>query len=160
MKKLPVKQELFVHEYAIDRNATQAAIRAGYSKKTAYSQGQRLLKNVEILRRIMEIIEKITDQCDVDSLYVLRQAKKLHERCMQEVSPVMVGVGRDRRQLTDDDENPVFEFNASGAAKGLELIGKHVDVQAFKEQMEIKVDGTLVEKLNAAAARSVVGVAA
>lgn len=42
------RQTRFVEEYAIDHNATQAAIRSGYSPKTAYSQGQRLLKHVEI----------------------------------------------------------------------------------------------------------------
>jgi len=49
------KQTLFVLEYMIDFNATQAAIRAGYSKETAYSIGQRLLKNVEIKRQIEEL---------------------------------------------------------------------------------------------------------
>ena len=42
------KQEIFVREYAIDLNATQAAIRAGYSEKTAYSIGQENLKKPEI----------------------------------------------------------------------------------------------------------------
>ena len=46
------KQARFVEEYLIDLNATQAAIRAGYSNKTAYSQGQRLLKKVEIAAAI------------------------------------------------------------------------------------------------------------
>lgn len=45
---LTPKQAAFVREYLIDLNATQAAIRAGYSEKTAYSQGQRLLKNAEV----------------------------------------------------------------------------------------------------------------
>lgn len=48
MDKLTAKQQRFVEEYLIDLNATQAAIRAGYSEKTAASQGQRLLNNVEI----------------------------------------------------------------------------------------------------------------
>ena len=47
-------QQLFCDEYLIDLNATQAAIRAGYSEKTAYSQGQRLLKNVEIQKQIQK----------------------------------------------------------------------------------------------------------
>ena len=47
-QQLNEKQLAFVREYAIDSNATQAAIRAGYSEKTAYSQGSRLLKNVEV----------------------------------------------------------------------------------------------------------------
>ncbi len=49
---LTPKQARFVEEYLIDLNATQAANRAGYSKKTAYSQGQRLLKKVEVAAAI------------------------------------------------------------------------------------------------------------
>lgn len=56
------RQQLFCEEYLKDMNATQAAIRAGYSEKTAYSQGQRLLKNVEIKNRLKEIREKIQDE--------------------------------------------------------------------------------------------------
>ena len=44
--KLNEKQKMFCEEYIIDLNATQSAIRAGYSEKTAYSIGQRLLKKV------------------------------------------------------------------------------------------------------------------
>ena len=47
-KKLTTKQQRFVEEYCVDWNCTQAAIRAGYSEDTAYSQGSRLLKNVEV----------------------------------------------------------------------------------------------------------------
>jgi phage terminase small subunit len=48
------KQQRFAEEYLIDSNATQAAIRAGYSAKTAYSQGQRLLSHVEVRRAIQK----------------------------------------------------------------------------------------------------------
>ena len=48
MPKLTEKQKKFVDEYLIDLNATQAAMRAGYSEKTARSIGQRLLTNVDI----------------------------------------------------------------------------------------------------------------
>ena len=46
------KQERFAAEYLIDLNATQAAIRAGYSAKTAYSQGERLLRHVEVAQAV------------------------------------------------------------------------------------------------------------
>ena len=46
------KQQLFILEYQKDFNATQAAVRAGYSAKTAYSQGQRLLKSPEIRKAL------------------------------------------------------------------------------------------------------------
>lgn len=51
-KALTPKQRLFVHEYLVDLNATQAAIRAGYSKKTADTQGPRLLGNVGVRKAI------------------------------------------------------------------------------------------------------------
>jgi phage terminase small subunit len=48
------RQQKFADEYLIDLNATQAAIRAGYSKKTAYSLGNQLLKNLEVKKYISE----------------------------------------------------------------------------------------------------------
>ena len=48
------KQQRFIEEYLVDLNATQSAIRAGYSKKTAYAKGHRLLKNAEIQERIAQ----------------------------------------------------------------------------------------------------------
>ena len=54
MTSLTPKQARFVEEYLVDLNATQAAIRAGYSAKTAYSQGQRLLSHVEVRRAIQK----------------------------------------------------------------------------------------------------------
>ncbi len=51
---LTPRQARFVEEYLLDLNATQAAIRAGYSKKTAYSQGERLLRNVEVAAAVAE----------------------------------------------------------------------------------------------------------
>jgi phage terminase small subunit len=57
--KLNFRQQAFAREYMVDLNATQAAIRAGYSKKTAYSQGQRLLKHVEIKAYIDKQLEEM-----------------------------------------------------------------------------------------------------
>lgn len=51
---LTPKQQAFCDNYIVSHNATEAAIKAGYSKKTAYSQGQRLLKNVEIKKYLQE----------------------------------------------------------------------------------------------------------
>lgn len=58
------KQELFISEYLIDFNATQAAIRAGYSKKTAYSQGNRLLKKAEVSREIEARLDHVAMTAD------------------------------------------------------------------------------------------------
>lgn len=55
---LTSKQQRFCQEYLVDLNATKAAERAGYSMKTARSQGQRLLTNVDIQKTIQQAIEK------------------------------------------------------------------------------------------------------
>ena len=59
------KKMMFVAEYAVDYNATQAAIRAGYSEHTAYSQGSRLLKDVEVRTAIDKQRVHHADRVDV-----------------------------------------------------------------------------------------------
>lgn len=61
---LSSRQERFIQEYLIDANATQAATRAGYSRKTAYSQGQRLLKHVEVCARIEAVGQRLSERAE------------------------------------------------------------------------------------------------
>lgn len=142
------KQEMFCREYLIDLNATQAAIRAGYSERTANEQGSQLLSKLSIRDRISELIQERNERNQVDADYVLRQAVKVHKRCMQEVRPKTLK----GEQVYDENLNAVYEFNASGALKALELIGKHVDVQAFRENVSMKTDSDIdkvaISKLN------------
>lgn len=126
------KQQRFVEEYLVDLNATQSAIRAGYSPDTAGAIGHENLSKPEIIRGIAEAKAERSEATKIDAAYVLRQAVKLHERCMQEVKPVRDMKGQ---QVMDDDGNAVFAFNTTGAAKALELIGKHIDVSAFEERV-------------------------
>jgi phage terminase small subunit len=59
--QLTPKQERFCQEYIIDLNATQAAIRVGYSEKTAQQQSSRLLLNVVIQNRIKELLSEVKE---------------------------------------------------------------------------------------------------
>ena len=59
------KQQLFIEEYLIDLNATQAAIRAGYSEKTAGQSGERTLKNVEVGAAITAALEARSERTEV-----------------------------------------------------------------------------------------------
>ena len=68
---MTARQKAFVQEYLIDLNATQAAIRAGYSPRTAHSTGPRLLENVEVKRAIFEQMERIRTQRTADAQEVL-----------------------------------------------------------------------------------------
>lgn len=131
MAKLTDKQELFAREFIKDLNATQAAIRAGYSERSSRNQGARMMANDDILRRIAELKSDRSERTQIDADYVLRQAVKLHERCMQEVEPIT-----DRRgeEIKDEQGKTIFGFDAKGAVAALKLIGEHVTVQAFKQQ--------------------------
>jgi len=132
------KQEMFCREYLIDLNATQAAIRAGYSDGSARNQAHRLMTNDDILQRIAELNQDRLKRTNIDADYVLRQAVKLHERCMQEVEPLT-----DRRgeEITDEQGRTVYGFDAKGAVASLKLIGDHITVQAFKQQNSTEITG-------------------
>lgn len=70
---LNARQINFANQYCVDFNATQAAIRAGYSEKTSGAQGHDLLKNPEIAGRIEERKEELAAAALVDGAWVLRQ---------------------------------------------------------------------------------------
>lgn len=128
MAKLTDKQEAFCIEYMIDLNATRAAKRAGYSEKTAKDIGCQNLAKLNIQERIAELMQARNEKTQIDAEWVLNQAVKVHERCMQG-EPIIDREGG----FTGE-----WKFEHAGANKSLELIGKHVDVQAFKERVEHK----------------------
>lgn len=74
---LTLQQQKFAREYLKDRNATNAAVRAGYSKKTAYAQGSRLLKTVEIQQLVQQAGEKTLKKLDVTVERVLQERARL-----------------------------------------------------------------------------------
>lgn len=135
------KQERFCQEYLVDLNGTQAAIRAGYSEKTAGQQGERLLRNVEIAATIRAVMDERAERTKITSDYVLSSLQEVAERCMQR-SPVMVGNGKERQQAIDEEGRHVWEFNAMGANKSLELLGKHLAL--FTERVELQAAGSVV----------------
>lgn len=76
-KELTDKQQAFCREYIKDFNATQAAKRAGYSEKTAYSQGQRLLKKAEAKAEIIGLLAEIKAVDTVEVAEIIAELRKL-----------------------------------------------------------------------------------
>jgi phage terminase small subunit len=74
---LTEQQERFVQEYLVDMNATKAAERAGYSQKTAYAQGFRLLKHAEVAQRLRILQEKRAARVEITADRVLEELKEL-----------------------------------------------------------------------------------
>jgi phage terminase small subunit len=88
------KQEAFAREYAIDKNATQAAIRAGYSAKTAYSAGQRLLTNVEIRAAIERTFAASAEKIELTVASVSAKLLGLSEKAEKMEGPSALNVAR------------------------------------------------------------------
>ena len=137
MANLTPKQQRFVDEYLIDLNATQAAIRSGYSEKTARKIGSENLTKLDIQEAIQEARSKLSERTEITQDYVLTNIKKVVERCMQQEavqardgSPLLV-------EGPEGDLACLFEFKETGALKGLELLGKHLGM--FKEKIEHSV---------------------
>ncbi len=74
---LTPKQAAFVAEFLIDRNATQAAIRAGYSRKTANEQGARLLANVSVRAAIDSVQNDLAHRAGITAEQVMRERRRI-----------------------------------------------------------------------------------
>ena len=151
-RKLTARQERFVDEYLIDLNATQAAIRAGYSAKSAHVEGSRLLTNARVGAAIAAAKQERSEATKIDAEWVLRQAVALYQRCVQEIKPALHP--KTRRQMTDEDGRPLFTFNAAVAARALELVGKHCDVGAFEERVKHDASAEMIKALQAGRRRA------
>lgn len=158
------KREDFCQQFIIDKNATQAAIRAKYSKKTAYSQGQRLLKNVDVQKRIAELQEEQIRRVQIDADYVLNRLTEIDNLDILDIltddlrdfRPLtdwpeawrksISGVDMQRLRSRDDDEDietTISKIKWPDKTKNLEMIGKHVSVKAWDNKHEHGVDSEL-----------------
>ena len=165
MTKLTEKQQSFVEEYLKDLNATQAAIRAGYSKRTAYRQGADLLQKTSVADAIQKAKQKRIERNEIDADYVLKRLVEIDQLDVLDIldanlesfKPIsewpkawrqsitgldlkkMIQYGKD----SEDDEVSILQkVKWPDKVKNLELLGKHVDVQAFKEKVDIEATQT------------------
>jgi phage terminase small subunit len=118
-RKLTPKQQLVVNQLLINPSLKKCAEVTGLS----YDYIRELHTKTNILEVLDERRQRVAEKAEVDAAWVLRQLDALFHRCMQH-TPVL-----------DKDGNPtgVYRFDSAGAARALELIGKHKAVNAFKE---------------------------
>ena len=172
MAKLTKKQELFVKEYLIDLNATQAAIRAGYSKKTSYSIGEENLKKPVIAAAIQEAMNNRATRIEITADRVLEEIAKLaffdpRKFFNSDGSPIpiqsldddtamalsgidvleeYVGTGKDRVFI-----GYTKKFKLADKKASLELLGKHLKL--FTDKVEIDLSESLAEAITKAKQR-------
>ncbi|MBF7690686.1 terminase small subunit [Acinetobacter pollinis] len=134
MANLTPKQQRFVDEYLIDLNATQAAIRAGYSEKTAQEIGSENLSKPMVAKAIAEAQNQRSGRTEVTQDYVLRTIVETIERC-QQIRPVLDRKGEHVLIEAEDGElKAAYTFDATNVLKGADLLGKHLGM--FKDKVE------------------------
>jgi len=160
--KLTPKQDAFCQEYLIDLNATQAAIRAGYSVKTAGRTASENLSKPDIQGRIIELKNKRSERTEINADYVLQRHREIDELDIVEIIKSDMSGFRPlgewpkawRISISAIDISELFDYQDGkkelaglikkikwpDKVKNLELLGKHVDVQAYKEKIDLDAD--------------------
>ena len=156
MAKLTEKQQRFVDEYLIDLNATQAAIRAGYSAKTANEQGCQLLAKLSIQSEISQKMAERSRRTGVNQDRVVLELAKL---AFVKMTDVVSGLGDFRGVVSEDDvaciesvkykssesENGSSierEVKLSSKLKALELLGKPRGM--WNDQLDVSLNVPVV----------------
>lgn len=150
MAKLTEKQKRFCDEYLIDLNATQAAIRAGYSDKYANTNASKLLQNTTIKEYIDNRLEEIQSDKTADAQEVMEYLTSVMRREKNEFIVVTC-----KERVSDYDENgkkriiekempEVVEIPAklSDANKAAELLGKRY--RLFVDKVEADVNQVVI----------------
>lgn len=141
------KQKLFVEEYLIDLNATQAAIRAGYSPETAQEQGSRLLSNVMVKTEIDKAMAERSRRTGVNADRVIMELAKIafvnaadvidHKTATVKdgASPDDTAAIQSVKVKTFGEDGLEREIKMADKLKALELLGKHLGM--FKDKLEL-----------------------
>lgn len=131
--RMTEKQRRFCDEYLRDCNAAQAAIRAGYSKKTAKQIGQKLLTKIDLRAYVDAQLEKIRSEKIADA-----------QEVMEYLTSVMRGEHTEQTlQLAGDGVQQISEIKVAARErlKAAELLGKRYAL--FTEKIEGDIDGKL-----------------
>lgn len=134
-KKMTAKQKRFCDEYLIDLNATQAAIRAGYSKKTAYSIGEENLKKPELKKYIDSRMAEKESELIADQDEVLQYLTSVMRKKTK--SSVLA---RDETGAERVIEKPPDEKESLKAA---ELLGRRYGLYADRVEQKVDMDLTI-----------------
>lgn len=165
--ELNEKQKIFCMEYIKDLNATQAAIRAGYSEKAAGEHASRLLRDVRVSGYVDSLKRARSEECRIDAKWLLKRLAMIADFNINKFLTVgSNGLAYyDFSNATDDDWYCISEYTSDQINKGsaqepvevdrvrlktmdrmkaLEMIGKHIDVKAFDGAADVDEDAQRV----------------
>lgn len=167
-KPITAMQEAYAQEYTkCPENQTQAAINAGFSPNTAAVKASVMMRDERIQKRIAELMEERNKRLRVSADYVLLRLVEIDQMDVIDIlnddgtlKPIREWPKIWRTTLSGFDlsstimnmdetsiETILKKIKWPDKVKNLELIGKHVDVNAFRERLEIDVKMTIAEKM-------------
>ncbi|ECK4168323.1 terminase small subunit [Salmonella enterica] len=168
-KPLTAMQEAYAQEYTkCPENQTQAAINAGFSPNTAAVKASVMMRDERIQKRIAELMEERNKRLRVSADYVLLRLVEMDQMDVidilnddMSIKPVSEWPKVWRQYLTGFELADMFEGRGDekelvgilkkikwpDKVKNLELIGKHVDVNAFKERLEVSGTVTIADRM-------------
>lgn len=171
---LTPKQQRFVAEYLVDLNATQAAIRCGYSAKTAKQQGSRLLTNADIAAAVAAGKGQQLETADLSAARVLEELRRLAFLDMRTfydaagnlkpISELTAEQGaalasfeviKKNAQAGDGVIDTVHKFKVWDKTRALEMLAKHYAL--LTEVLQVNSDHANIEKLMAGRKRAAAG---
>lgn len=134
MRKLTAKQQRFVDEYLVDLNGTQAAIRAGYSERTARAIANENLTKPDIAEAVQKALAAREKRTQIDADYVLSTIHETVQRCRQ-AEPVFDRKGEQVLTETPDGSlAKAYTFDSKAVLKGCELLGRNLAL--WKDRVE------------------------
>lgn len=151
MARLTEKQKRFADEYLIDLNATQAAIRAGYSSKTAGEQASRLLKNAKVRAYIDERMAELSRRTGVNQERILRELARIafvnapdlinmEDATIREDAAVddMAAIASVRVKVipTENGQGIEREIRLADKIRALDLLGKRFAMWTERQQID------------------------
>lgn len=142
--ELNERQKRFVDEYLIDLNARQAYKRAGYSVKddnVASVSASRLLSKAKVSEAVEERLAARKERANIDQDWVLNSLQEVALRCMQREQ-----VMKYNKETGEYEPTGEWKFDAAGANKSLELLGKHLKM--FTDKVEQENTGEVNVKFN------------
>ncbi|MCM7404466.1 terminase small subunit [Enterobacter cloacae] len=175
-KPLTAMQEAYCQSYIkTPENQSQAAIDAGFSPNTAAVKASVMMRDERIQKRIAELMEERNKRMRVSADYVLMRLVEIDQMDVIDIlddegglKPISqwpkvwrtsisaVDINRIRMAMKDDEEDiesTLQKIKWPDKVKNLELIGKHVDVNAFKERLEVSGTVTIADRMAAARRR-------
>lgn len=175
-KPLTAMMEAYCQSYIkTPENQTQAAINAGFSPNTAAVKASNMMRDERIQKRIADLMEERNKRMRVSADYVLMRLVEIDQMDVIDIlddegglKPISqwpkvwrtsisaVDINRIRMAMKDDEEDiesTLQKIKWPDKVKNLELIGKHVDVNAFKERLEVSGTVTIADRMAAARRR-------